>query len=665
MLHELLLCLEGYPGSIFVEGEKGIIKVVPDLPFLHSSEVCVLNRLCVLGTHYKRFKAFIKEYGSSPGQSLEQSNLPKEAPKDLLRLKDGLYLRAFCSGLDDVLNPYRKTLLQLEQEILTDPHLTACHIQEVLEPYQLLFPDLWEVVEKIRYQRGHGGHILEIIHHHCNCGKPMVKDTFLKIMFVCHCVMYRQVTTWLLHGILLDRHNEFFIHESAAPSQVERQHDDDDLGIGGVTGRQMKEVMQLNEDGRLPERPIYTHFAIRPAMLPSYLPVRIAEKILFVGESVQMFENRKQNIATKYTDSVLRDKEDIFASRFHQLRQEPDFSIKNFGDAVDEIRACVAEHLWKLVVEDSHLMGQLNTLKDFFLLGRGELFLAFIDQVQNLLKTPPIATTENDVNLAFRQAAHKVLLEDDTSLSQVYLTVATKPATKASGKKGDPVQPSKGSGDIGWNCLGMTYNVQWPLHTVFNQAALEKYNTLFRFLLNIKCVQLELQQCWALQMQRKHAPVDQSDASKWRLRSHMAFLVDNLQYYLQVDVLETQFTQLIDKINNTRDFEAVCLAHDQFLTSLLGQCFLLMKPVSHCLNEIMELCHAFSILLITHAASMTEREMAQMDKLSQGFNRQSSLLFKILSSVRSHHQASPYLAQLLLRLDYNKYYSQAEGALAT
>ena len=44
-------------------------------------------------------------------------------------------------------------------------------------------------------------------------------------------------------------------------------------------------------------------------------------------------------------------------------------------------------------------------------------------------------------------------------------------------------------------------------------------------------------------------------------------------------------------------------------------CF--FSQVSHCLNEIMELCHAFSILLITHAASMTEREMAQMDKLSQ------------------------------------------------
>lgn len=46
----------------------------------------------------------------------------------------------------------------------------------------------------------------------------------------------------------------------------------------------------------------------------------------------------------------------------------------------------------------------------------------------------------------------------------------------------------------------------------------------------------------------------------------------------------------------------------------------------------------------------------------QGFRRQSSLLFKILSSVRNH-QINSDLAQLLLRLDYNKYYTQAGGTL--
>lgn len=59
---------------------------------------------------------------------------------------------------------------------------------------------------------------------------------------------------------------------------------------------------------------------------------------------------------------------------------------------------------------------------------------------------------------------------------------------------------------------------------------------MFRYLLSVRRVQSQLQHCWALQMQRKHLKSTQTDAVKWRLRNHMAFLIDNLQYYLQVDV---------------------------------------------------------------------------------------------------------------------------------
>ncbi len=61
-----------------------------------------------------------------------------------------------------------------------------------------------------------------------------------------------------------------------------------------------------------------------------------------------------------------------------------------------------------------------------------------------------------------------------------------------------------------------------------------RYNVVFRYLLSVRRVQSELQHCWALQMQRKHLKPNQTDAVKCRLRNHMAFLVDNLQYYLQV-----------------------------------------------------------------------------------------------------------------------------------
>lgn len=48
----------------------------------------------------------------------------------------------------------------------------------------------------------------------------------------------------------------------------------------------------------------------------------------------------------------------------------------------------------------------------------------------------------------------------------------------------------------------------------------------------------------------------------------------------QVDVLESQFSQLLQQINSTRDFESIRLAHDHFLSNLLAQSFILLKPVS-------------------------------------------------------------------------------------
>lgn len=67
-----------------------------------------------------------------------------------------------------------------------------------------------------------------------------------------------------------------------------------------------------------------------------------------------------------------------------------------------------------------------------------------------------------------------------------------------------------------------------------------RYNVVFRYLLSVRRVQSQLQHCWALQMQRKHLKSTQTDAVKWRLRNHMAFLIDNLQYYLQVTIYRAE-----------------------------------------------------------------------------------------------------------------------------
>jgi Gamma tubulin complex component C-terminal len=55
----------------------------------------------------------------------------------------------------------------------------------------------------------------------------------------------------------------------------------------------------------------------------------------------------------------------------------------------------------------------------------------------------------------------------------------------------------------------------------------------------------------------------------------------NLQVnFCQVDVIESQYSIMLNKIQSTRDFEAIRLAHGQFLASLHSQCFMHVTAVT-------------------------------------------------------------------------------------
>lgn len=49
----------------------------------------------------------------------------------------------------------------------------------------------------------------------------------------------------------------------------------------------------------------------------------------------------------------------------------------------------------------------------------------------------------------------------------------------------------------------------------------------------------------------------------------------------QVDVLETQFSQLLNTVSSTHDYETIKHAHEKYLTTLQSQLFLTQPSVSH------------------------------------------------------------------------------------
>lgn len=118
--------------------------------------------------------------------------------------------------------------------------------------------------------------------------------------------------------------------------------------------------------------------------------------------------------------------------------------------------------------------------------------------------------------------------------------------------------------------------------------------------------------------------------------------------------------------------------------------------IRHCIGEILELCQQFCGLVTHTDVLLSDRQTSQLDtivrvriilyyisaspgfctnsvpvlllpyivcvRLLQNFQLQSRLLFELLSSIRGH-QSGPHLAKLLLRIDYNYYYSMAGGRL--
>merc|ERR1712142_801381 len=368
--------------------------------------------------------------------------------------------------------------------------------------------------------------------------------------------------------------------------------------------------------------------------VPSHISHRLAEKIYFIGESIQLFESDRR---VDVQGAVLREREAEFYQDLSKLRDKEEFVVTEFSRFVDRIRESVSSHLHHLVGVESGLVGELRIVWDMFTMARGELFHAFIRLSDKRLSLPPTGATQHDVAQAWLSAIMSHTETDENMTGRVRVVVG------------------RDTSRIGWDQVSLQYAVPWPLHLVVTPAALEKYNTIFSFLLLVRRTQAALHQLWADVMFKSRISKRQGRSSTNRTidgvaetRQHMTFLVDNLQYYLMADVLETQVSGLSSKLKNSKSFEDVKNFHDSFLNQVQASIFLHNAQVNKCLVNTLDVCLQFC------NASADDQI-----PLCTTFSRHSSLLLQLLTSLR-HHLAPTSLAQLLTRIDYNRFFSTKE-----
>ncbi|XP_023339634.1 gamma-tubulin complex component 4 isoform X2 [Eurytemora carolleeae] len=523
-----------------------------------------------------------------------------------------MYLFALYQGLDKSLEPYLQTLVKLEVEILKNSGTQLSLLQHRLLPHRPILRALVQLVREVDEEAPAGCMILDKVYQAAGSGVAGVGTALKLVLSELHKVLYKQLLAWLLQGNLYDPFNEFFI--------VKDDKADESILLVGEEGEKSRSKSKT--------------FQLRLEMVPQHISHSLAEKIFFIGESIQLFESDRR---VEVQGAVLRDREAEFYQELARLRDKTVFEVADFTNFVDKIRETVSEHLHTLMMKEADLMAELGTVWNLFLLGRGELFHTFIRLTEERLRNPPTITTQTDVNEAWRTAAQLILSqsEEENISHKIKVLIGNEPYE-------------------GWGQISIQYAVSWPLHLIITPSAIHRYNKIFSFLLLIRRTQNCLNHLWSdmmMKVRRGEREAKEMGGLIWETRQHISFIVSNIQSYVLSDVLETQRAKLVKKLEETKSFETVKEAHEQFLTDVSAHIFLLNPKVLSILKDLLKTALAF-----TDTVTVNPQGAAG---ICEELNLKAALLLQLLTSMRQKLQGS-HLAQLLLRLDYNRYFSSTK-----
>ena len=66
-----------------------------------------------------------------------------------------------------------------------------------------------------------------------------------RLLHLCHGVLYKQLASWMLHGMLLDTYGEFFVQRRQVKTSqpTTTSPEEDDLGLSGITTKHIQRIV--------------------------------------------------------------------------------------------------------------------------------------------------------------------------------------------------------------------------------------------------------------------------------------------------------------------------------------------------------------------------------------------------------------------------------------
>ncbi|CAH0551488.1 unnamed protein product [Brassicogethes aeneus] len=660
MIHETLFNIWNCPGEFLDKTDWTYLLELQE--FSHPGEEKLLLWIIEIAMDYHKICAFTKQVlNPIPAIPCPQLQDSFDKDKSVKILPPGLYTQAFCMGTQKVLEGYRKEIIRLEEMFLENPALPLTYILSTIEGYRGLFSLLKTMIQTIQTENLHGCLLMGRLHKYINCGNQEQSMAADKIIQSINTIFYRHLCNWIIYGDLVDIYGEFFICDGKTADenfQGPTQLDESTIDV--------KKHSQFFKRTRIQPPPLVRKFFINWKMVPIFIDEETAESILFMGRIVWIVRNDPknsgdENYEIKYKRDIWEGKDMEYYKKLQALESQS-FNKALFQKTIEECRLKLTKYLWTVMLDEGHLMEHLQLIRDYYALGRGELFQQFVTVAEKQMNNRSTNSIVQNLNSVFLETARKIYGENDKTYLKFELATSRSNISKTNL----------------WARLKINFEVNWPLHIVFHPKVMELYNKLFCYLLRMKKTQIDLHKLWQLHALKKGSSVDRR---VWTLRQKLMFLVNNLQYYLQVDVIEAQFSVLLKAVKNASEFEDIIKLHHDFVSNLLAKTFLLTpddsqtydskhklyqipaiqynepSKVYNVIIHLLELCDEFCLVATTWELILTEPEVIDLNKFQKECDIVVESLLLILQSL--HEKASgQHLLQLILQLDYNKYFSK-------
>lgn len=341
----------------------------------HDVDSPLLQQLAYYGVLYNHIRNFIDTH--HPGHALLSS--PREKSFSQPQTSPSVYVEALCDGLSHLLDEYVTRVLKLTAP--GDAFKDHGQFMHNLNCELSVLKGLHALVDEIATLQPKSADLFEIVLKHCNTGFSNVRQSISRVLlYSVHNCLVSQITSWCLFSRLdKDPYGEFFI----------RRVD---------SGRKHPFAAFSHRDAPMMYEEWNSLYDVEDSACVRYISAVVCKEILFIGKAMEVMS--KESKLEGHDIGLISELRSVLerlvvANDFNRIDGDPghvemEDHFNDFELVVNKSHELVSSRMWDFVESSDathgNLMSILQSFRNFFLMGQGELFSGMFEIIMKDLE---------------------------------------------------------------------------------------------------------------------------------------------------------------------------------------------------------------------------------------------------------------------------------------